>query len=91
MGRPYPGHRVALLDEAGRECPPGTPGEVAVHRRDVHGDADPVFFLGYWSDEEATRAGFTGDWWRTGDVAQADEDGYLWRPSALAPQVARKA
>jgi acetyl-CoA synthetase len=91
MGRPYPGHRIALLDEAGRECPPGTPGEVAVHRRDVHGDADPVFFLGYWSDEEATRAGFTGDWWRTGDVAQADEDGYLWRPSALAPQVARKA
>lgn len=78
MGRGYPGHRITLLDEAGGECAPGTPGEVAIHRRDVHGDADPIFFLGYWNNEAATRAKFSGDWWRTGDVAQADEDGYLW-------------
>jgi acetyl-CoA synthetase len=37
MGRAYPGHRVAVIDEQGRECPRGTPGDVAVHRRDVHG------------------------------------------------------
>ena len=29
----------------------GTPGDVAVHRRDVHGDPDPVFFLGYWGND----------------------------------------
>jgi acetyl-CoA synthetase len=82
MGRPYPGHRVAVLDDEGRECPPGTPGDVAVHRRDIHGHMDPVFFLGYWNNEAATRAKFTGpvddSWCRTGDTAVADEDGYLW-------------
>jgi acetyl-CoA synthetase len=82
MGRPYPGHRVAVIDEDGRECPRGAPGEVAVHRRDVHGDPDPVFFLGYWKNDDATRAKFTGDpgdsWCRTGDMAVMDADGYLW-------------
>jgi len=61
MGRAYPGHRVAVIDDAGQECPRGTPGEVAVHRRDVHGHPDPVFFLGYWGNEAATRAKFSGD------------------------------
>jgi acetyl-CoA synthetase len=55
---------------------------VAVHRLDVHGHPDPVFFLGYWRSEEATRAKYTGDpansWCRTGDTAVMDEDGYLW-------------
>jgi acetyl-CoA synthetase len=82
MGRPYPGHRVAVIDDDGRECPRGTPGEIAVHRRDVHGDPDPVFFLGYWGNDAATRAKYTDDpadsWCRTGDTATMDADGYLW-------------
>lgn len=82
MGRPYPGHRVALVDEEGREVPSGQVGEVAIHRRDIHGVRDPIFFLGYWRNEEATRRKFTGDpqrsWFRTGDLAVGDEDGYLW-------------
>ncbi|GAB4037504.1 MAG: AMP-binding protein [Rubrivivax sp.] len=82
MGRPYPGHRVAVIDDEGNECPRGTPGDVAVHRLDVHGHPDPVFFLGYWKNEAATRAKYTGDpadsWCRTGDMAVMDEDGYLW-------------
>ncbi len=82
MGRAYPGHRVAVIDDAGQECPRGTPGDVAVHRRDVHGHPDPVFFLGYWGQDAATQAKFTGDpansWCRTGDSAVMDEDGYLW-------------
>ncbi|HTP75083.1 MAG TPA: AMP-binding protein [Burkholderiaceae bacterium] len=82
MGRPYPGHRVAVIDDDGSECPRGTPGDVAVHRRDVHGDPDPVFFLGYWRNDEATQRKFTGDpsdsWCRTGDTAVMDDDGYLW-------------
>ena len=82
MGRAYPGHRVAVIDDAGQECPRGTPGDVAVHRQDVHGHPDPVFFLGYWGNDAATRAKFTGDpsasWCRTGDSAVMDDDGYLW-------------
>ena len=82
MGRAYPGHRVAVLDDAGRECPRGTPGDVAVHRLDPQGRPDPVFFLGYWRNEAATAAKFTGDrldsWCRTGDTAVMDADGYLW-------------
>jgi acetyl-CoA synthetase len=78
MGRPYPGHRVAVIDDEGRECPPGVPGDVAVNRFDVHGDPDPIFFVGYWKNDEATRRKFTGDWCRTGDLATRDADGYLW-------------
>ena len=78
MGRPYPGHRVALIDEAGQECAVGQPGDVAVHRFDIHGHPDPVFFREYWNNPEATHGKFTGDWCRTGDLATRDADGYLW-------------
>ena len=78
MGKGYPGHRVAVIDEAGRECPADTVGEVAIHRFDVHGDPDPIFFLGYWKNDAGTRAKYTGDWCRTGDLALRDADGYLW-------------
>ncbi len=78
MGKGYPGHQVAVIDEAGQLCPPGTPGEVAVNRFDVHGHPDPVFFWGYWNNDKATQAKYTGNWCRTGDMAVADEDGYLW-------------
>ena len=78
MGKGYPGHRVEVIDEQGLECPVGVPGDVALNRLDVHGEPDPVFFLGYWKNEAATRAKFTGDWCRTGDLAVRDVDGYLW-------------
>ena len=78
IGRPYPGHRVALIDDDGNEVPAGEVGEVAVNRTDIHGDRDAVFFLGYWKNEEATRNKFSGDWCRTGDLAKRDADGYFW-------------
>jgi acetyl-CoA synthetase len=47
-----------------------------------HGERDPIFFLGYWKRDDATRDKFTGDpdvsWCRTGDTATMDGDGYLW-------------
>ena len=78
MGRPYPGHRIAVIDDEGRELPPGSVGDVAANRTWIDGTPDPVFFLGYWGNEEATAAKYTGGWCRTGDQALADEDGYLW-------------
>ena len=78
MGRPYPGHRVAVIDDDGRPVAPGVVGEVALHRTDTHGHPDPVFFLGYWNNPQATAAKYSGDWCRTGDLASSDADGYLW-------------
>jgi acetyl-CoA synthetase len=73
IGRPYPGHRVAVIDEKGNEVPRGELGEIAVDRR-----GDPVFFLEYWKNEKATREKYIGDWGCTGDQGKMDEDGYLW-------------
>lgn len=82
MGRPYPGHRVQVIDDEGRPCAPGEDGEVAVCTTDIHGHADPVFFLGYWKNEAATAARYVERdglrWCRTGDLARIDADGYLW-------------
>ena len=78
MGKGYPGHRVAVIDDAGNECPVDVPGDVAVHRYNLHGQPDPIFFLGYWKNDAATANKFTGDWCRTGDLATRDADGYLW-------------
>ena len=83
MGMGYPGHNVKVIDDNGQECAVGVPGDVALNRLDVHGQPDPIFFLGYWKNEAATQGKFTGangpdDWCRTGDLALRDADGYLW-------------
>ncbi len=72
MGKPYPGHNVEPVDTSGKPMPDGEVGELAA-RRD-----DPVFFLGYWGQEKATREKFVGDYWGTGDLGYRDSDGYLW-------------
>ncbi|MBI3512864.1 MAG: acyl-CoA synthetase [Proteobacteria bacterium] len=72
MGRAVPGHDVAVVDRAGREVRDGELGLVAVKR------PDPVMFLGYWQNPEATRQKFAGDWLLTGDQARRDADGYFW-------------
>ncbi len=72
MGKPYPGHNVEPVDPSGAPMPDGKVGELAA-RRD-----DPVFFLGYWNQEKATRGKFIGDYWGTGDLGYRDADGYLW-------------
>jgi len=71
MGRPVPGHTVAVLDGEGRPLPPGEVGVIAVRR------PDPVMFLGYWNQPEATRAKFAGDWLLTGDLGRTDAEGYF--------------
>ena len=78
MGKGYPGHRVAVIDDDGNPCAVGVPGDVCVNRFDLQGQPDPTFFLGYWKNDAATQAKFTGDWCRTGDIATMDADGYLW-------------
>jgi len=77
IGRPYPGHRVAVIDDQGKELPPGELGEIAINRS-FNGQADPVFFLEYWRNAQATKDKFIGDWGCTGDQGKTDADGYFW-------------
>jgi acetyl-CoA synthetase/medium-chain acyl-CoA synthetase len=72
MGLPMPGHRVEVVDEAGRALPPGEVGEIAVH------GCPPSLFRGYWRDPQATAACRRGEWYATGDRAYRDADGYFW-------------
>ncbi len=71
IGKPVPGHRVAVIDSEGNELPPGEIGQIAVRR------PDPVMFLEYWGRHEATEAKFVGDWMKTGDEGVMDTDGYF--------------
>ncbi len=72
MGRPVPGHDVRIVDGEGREVPEDTTGHIAVRR------PDPVMFLGYWRNPEATERKFIGEWLITGDLGRRDPDGFLW-------------
>ena len=71
MGRPVPGHQLAIVDGAGRELGDGELGNIAVRR------PDPVMFLEYWNNPEATRDKFVGDWLITGDTGIREPDGYI--------------
>jgi acetyl-CoA synthetase len=71
IGKPVPGHQVAIVDESGNEVPTGTQGQIAIRR------PDPAMFLEYWQQPEATAAKFIGDWMTTGDQGIMDDDGYF--------------
>ncbi|RMC28441.1 class I adenylate-forming enzyme family protein [Paracoccus siganidrum] len=70
-GYPQPGRHVAILDQDGRPLPAGQPGALAL-RRD-----DPGLFLGYLDQPEETAARMRGEWFLTGDQAQADPSGAI--------------
>jgi acetyl-CoA synthetase len=71
IGKPVPGHEVAVIDADGRRMASGEAGQIAVRR------PDPVMFLEYWRNPEATAKKFVGDWMTTGDQGIEDEDGYF--------------
>ncbi len=72
MGKPTPGHDVAVVDAEGKACEPGEVGDIG-----VRGDP-PTLFRGYYKNEEETGASRRGEWYLTGDRAQVDDDGYFW-------------
>jgi acetyl-CoA synthetase len=71
IGKPVPGHVVAIIREDGSPCMPGEVGQIAIQR------PDPVMFLGYWNRETATAEKFIGEWMTTGDQGVTDEEGYI--------------
>jgi acetyl-CoA synthetase/medium-chain acyl-CoA synthetase len=72
MGKPFPGHDVRVIDDAGAERPIGEIGDVAVRGQ------PPSLFREYWKSPDETAAARRGEWYLTGDRARRDEDGYLW-------------
>ena len=71
IGKPIPGHTVAVIDPNGQPVKPGELGQIAVKR------PAPVMFLEYWGKPDATREKFIGDWMTTGDQGVVDDDGYF--------------
>jgi len=71
VGQPVPGTRVKLVDreDPTRPPPPGEPGELLF--------AGPQIMKGYWNRPDADADVFIGDFIRTGDVGEIDEDGYV--------------
>ncbi|MGI6611521.1 MAG: long-chain-fatty-acid--CoA ligase [Limnochordia bacterium] len=69
VGPPIPGVRVRVVDEQGRDQPPGHPGELLVQGENV--------MTGYFGLPKATSAALRGGWLHTGDIATLDDDGYI--------------
>jgi long-chain acyl-CoA synthetase len=70
IGLPLPNTDIKLLDDAGSEVPPGSPGEIAIN--------GPQVMAGYWQRPDETAKVMTADgYFRTGDIGTVDERGYF--------------
>ncbi|MGH1353211.1 MAG: acyl-CoA synthetase [Methyloligellaceae bacterium] len=71
MGKAVPGHVVRIVDDNGETLPDGESGNVAIK------NPNPVMFLKYWNNPEATRNKFAGEWLLTGDKGIRDSNNWL--------------
>lgn len=69
VGQVVPCGEVRIVDEQGREVPPGTPGEIWIR--------GPMVVKGYWNRPDADGASFTDGFWRSGDIGALDAEGFL--------------
>jgi acyl-CoA synthetase (AMP-forming)/AMP-acid ligase II len=69
VGRPVACGEVAVVDDLGRELPPGETGEIWI--------AGPMVVPGYWRNPDATANEFRGGYWRSGDIGSQDGEGYV--------------
>ncbi len=70
IGRPLPGVEISVRDAEGNELPAGSVGRMWVR--------SPSVMAGYWQDPEATAEVVQDGWFYTGDLVEADVDGFLW-------------
>jgi long-chain acyl-CoA synthetase len=70
IGVPIEGVQMRLIDDAGQTVPAGEIGEIAIRGHNV--------MKGYWGKPEATAEAIKDGWFRTGDMARVDEDGYYY-------------
>ncbi len=70
IGVPIRGVEMRVIDEYGREVPDGEIGEIAIRGHNV--------MKGYWRRAEATTEAIPDGWFRTGDLARRDGDGFFF-------------
>jgi long-chain acyl-CoA synthetase len=70
IGTPIRGVEMRVLDPSGADVPPGEVGEIAIRGHNV--------MKGYWRRPEATADAIPDGWFRSGDLARLDEDGYYF-------------
>jgi long-chain acyl-CoA synthetase len=70
IGTPIAGVEMRLIDADGADVPPGEIGEIAIRGHNV--------MKGYWGRPDATAESMSEGWFRTGDLARVDEDGYYY-------------
>jgi long-chain acyl-CoA synthetase len=70
IGTPIAGVEMRLIDADGADVPSGEVGEIAIRGHNV--------MKGYWGRPDATAEAITDGWFRTGDLARVDEDGYYY-------------
>ena len=70
IGVPVRGVEMKLVDDDGKDVGQGDVGEIAIRGENV--------MKGYWGREDATREAIPDGWFRSGDMARQDEDGYFF-------------
>jgi acetyl-CoA synthetase len=73
MGKPFPGVIAAIVNEKGKEVPPGEEGDLAVKSETVSS-----FMKQVWGNKEKFDSYFANGWYLSGDRAYKEKDGYFW-------------
>jgi acyl-CoA synthetase (AMP-forming)/AMP-acid ligase II len=77
IGRPLPYGEVRIADSEGRALPPSVPGEEPTVG-EIQVRRNPVMMTGYIGSPDLAASCFAGDWFKTGDLAYLDADGYFY-------------
>ena len=70
IGQPQPGSEIRIIDDQGQDCPVGTPGEILLKSDNL--------MSSYWNNSAATIEALRGGWYHSGDIAYADDEGFLF-------------
>jgi acetyl-CoA synthetase len=73
MGKVFPGFRIAIVDEDGRELDADTIGLIGKKT-----DENCLYWVNYWNDPAATRDLVRTGWIVTGDLGRRDREDYFW-------------